>query len=107
MLREVENRSMNAQPVLFQRGQVLVSGDIHLLPMALPRKVTQAATHTHERLTQRFAITEASADGEYVGFAVADGQSPLFCLDSFLVVHNSPKVCSLPCTCAALPLWRV
>jgi hypothetical protein len=76
---------------LFWRTQTVISGALNLLPLAVTTKLPDRETHTHQNRTERFEIYTASADGEYVGFAVAAGQSELFCLGDFLVAHNSPK----------------
>lgn len=85
-----ENKSPNSL-VMFWRGQTTISGEIHTLPLAVTTKLPAGLTHTHENRVRRFEIMKESDDGEYVGFTVADGESPLFCLGDFLVTHNSPK----------------
>jgi pre-mRNA-processing factor 8 len=71
--------------------QTIASGDVHQLPLALPATQAVDVMDAPERHVRRFEISVESADGPYVGFAVAEGESPLFCLGDFLVVHNTPK----------------
>lgn len=84
-------KPLDAPDPKFWRLQTIISGDIHALPIAVPKKRPAATTHTHWRRVRRFAVTVDSEAGAYVGFAVAEGESPLFCLGDFLVAHNCPK----------------
>ncbi|XP_004343829.2 pre-mRNA splicing factor prp8 [Capsaspora owczarzaki ATCC 30864] len=87
----VQDGTADAPAPTFWRHQTLISGDTHLLPVVLPSKRSTGPTHAVEQRVRGFEIVPAAADGEYVGFAVAPGESPLFCLADFLVAHNTPK----------------
>jgi hypothetical protein len=74
----------------FKCSHTLISGALHLLPLAVKSKLPPAEKHTYTSRTQLFEIDLHSDDGEYVGFAVSE-PSKLFCLGNFLVTHNSPR----------------
>ena len=75
----------------WMRGDIHIAGDVHMLPVALSKKKIDQPTFQHNRQVRTFEITKETEDGDYVGFAVGEGESPLFCLGDFLVTHNTPK----------------
>lgn len=88
------SHSMHSEPCLPMKHcsiHVFLSGEINTLPMLLRSKRVESPVNNQNRNVARYEIVDESPDGEYVGFAVANGESPLFCLDNFLVVHNTPK----------------
>jgi hypothetical protein len=75
---------------LFMEGRLDMSGPIDQLPITVPHKQSEVVAALHDRPLLQFEITRV-ADGRFCGFTVADGESPLFCLASFVVSHNCPK----------------
>ena len=84
------NATDNEENPLFWRAVTYLTGDVHKLPLAVTTKLPDGPVGRELQRPTRFVIEDAG-EGEYVGFAVAEGESPLFCLGDFLVTHNTPK----------------
>ena len=74
-------------------GKLYIGGPgIDQLPLAISAKRIKDSNgvNTSHRVFQVDPAPEQE-DGDYVGFAVASGQSPLYCHEDFLIGHNCPK----------------
>lgn len=91
----LNNRPAPPKSKYVETGVLHISGHVEMLPIISSKKraagpVGLAQTAHPDINLRRFDITEEQP-GDYYGFAVAEGQSPLFLHDDFLVGHNCPK----------------